>query len=953
MQESGRKAGTPPSAPGPPATLETEVAELRRQLAMVSSLAPNLPSAAPAREDLALSEARYRALLELSPQIVCLTDAEGNATYKNQFWYDFSGMTMAASLGRGWQAAIHPEDAERTAQTWQAAVASGSAYENELRFRRADGQYRWHLARALPLKDSAGKIVKWLAISVDIHDRKMAAAAVAEAEERLRMVMDSAGLGACDYFPSTDQMEFTPHTYKMLRLPPGTEASLATMLACAHPDDRAYIQAVLGGLLGGGVGGDYEIEHRIVWPDGTIRWVLCRGRCVFPAAGPPRLSGAVIDITERKQAELDRAKLTAAVAEAEERLRFVVEAAGVGGCDYYPQSGKTVWSGRSHEILRLAPGVEPSMEAFVERIHPEDRPHIEHEIHRLLENGANSEYDVDYRIVDSDGSIRWLLSKGKCFVSSADGDGDHTRLSGVMLDITERKHGEQERAMLTTAVQNSPDFIGVADREGNILFLNHAGQKLTGVQDDAAARSKKVYDFLFPEERAIFEQQILPAINAGRVWEGEFRLRHLLTGEPVLVENRAFGIFDSSGQLTQIATVSRDIAEKKKLEAQLQMAQKMEAVGQLAGGIAHDFNNLMTIIRGAAEVLEERMEKENGSRSRPVVKEIYDAAVRASALTEQLLAFGRRQMVQPRVLNLNHVVLGAQDMLRRLVGEDIAVNVDLESGLWNTKMDPVQIDQIMLNLASNARDAMPRGGAITIRSGNRVLSEPPAGNPRMQPGQYVSLSFADTGAGMDASTLSHVFEPFFTTKERGKGTGMGLATVYGIVQQCGGHITVQSTPGEGTVFTLSLPRATEDAVTRTDGLQQQPMHGDETILLVEDEPSLRDLVAEYVRERGYTVHTAANAGEAVQVAKAHSIDLLITDLVMPGESGEKLAASLLAQQPDLAVIFISGYAEHAALDEALRQPHVLFLQKPFRFHALVSKVRQAISSRKTQRKFTA
>ena len=920
---------------------------------MVSSLAPNLPAAAPPREDLALNEARYRALLELSPQIVCLTDAEGNATYKNQFWYDYSGMTMAASLGRGWQAAIHPEDAERTAQTWQAAVASGSAYENELRFRRADGQYRWHLARALPLKDSTGKIVMWLAISVDIHDRKMAAAAVAEAEERLRMVMDSAGLGACDYLPKTDQMEFTPHTYKMLRLPPGTEASLATMLACAHPDDRAYIQAVLGGLLGGGIGGDYEIEHRIVWPDGTIRWVLCRGRCVFPAGGPPRLSGAVIDITERKQAELDRAKLTAAVAEAEERLRFVVEAAGVGGCDYYPQSGKTVWSGRSHEILRLAPGVEPSMEAFVERIHPEDRPHIEHEIHRLLENGANSEYDVDYRIVDPDGSIRWLLSKGKCFVSSAEGDGDHTRLSGVMLDITERKHGEQERAMLTTAVQNSPDFVGVADCEGHVLFVNHAGQKMTGLRDDAETRSKTVHDFLFPEERAVFEQQILPAINAGRVWEGEFRLRHLLTGEPVLVENRAFGIFDSSGQLTQIATISRDIAEKKKLEAQLQMAQKMEAVGQLAGGIAHDFNNLMTIIRGAAEVLEERLEKENGSRTRPVVKEIHDAAARASALTEQLLAFGRRQMVQPRVLNLNRVVLGAQDMLRRLVGEDIAVNVHLEDGLWNTKMDPVQIDQILLNLASNARDAMPRGGAITIHSSNHVVTEPPAGNPRMQPGQYVSLSFADTGAGMDASTLSRVFEPFFTTKERGKGTGMGLATVYGIVQQCGGHITVHSTPGEGTAFTLTLPRATEDAVTQTDGQQQQPMHGDETILLVEDEPSLRDLVAEYVRERGYTVHTAANAGEAMQVAKTHPIDLLITDLVMPGESGEKLAAALLAQQPDLAVIFISGYAEHAALDEALRQPHVLFLQKPFRFHALVSKVRQAISSRKTQRKFTA
>jgi PAS domain S-box-containing protein len=784
--------------------LEAEVAALRRQLALVSTQAPQglAPDASVAGE-LEFTEARYRALLELTPQVVCVTDSQGSAIYKNRHWYDFTGMTMEQSLGTGWLAAIHPDDMENMGRTWIAAVREGAPYENEFRFRRADGEYRWHLARANPLKDSTGKIVNWLAVSVDIHERKTAGAALAEAEERLRVVMDAAGLGACNYFPARNRMEFTPLTYQILHLSPDTEPSLETMLSCAHPDDRSHIQEVVGGLLQGGVSGDYDIEHRIVWPDGTIRWVHCRGKCAFPPGGEPRLSGVVMDITERKQAEL-------------------------------------------------------------------------------------------------------------------------------------------ERTTLNTAIQHSPDFIGITDRKGNIVFLNQAGQRMVGLRDDAQAQSKAVRDFVLPEEQKILDEQILPVIRAKRVWEGEFRLRHFVTGEPIVVDTRGFGIFDASGRITNIATVSRDMSEQKKLQEQLQLAQKMEAVGQLAGGIAHDFNNLMTIIRGASDVLEARVQHSDGSAR--IVDEIREAAERASTLTQQLLAFGRRQMVRPTVLNLNQVLTHTGDMLRRLLGEDIQIATDLAPDLWNVKVDPVQIDQILLNLASNARDAMPQGGSISIRTRNRDWIEPPTGQSLLQPGQYVMLEFADTGAGMDAGTLKRVFDPFFTTKVLGKGTGMGLATVYGIVQQSGGHISVASQQNTGTIFEILLPRTAEDATQEVASAHAAAANGHARILLVEDEGSLRDLIAEYVREKGYTVLEAANAQEAMAQADVQTIDLLITDIVMPGESGERLASSLLERQPDVAVIFVSGYAEHAALEEALKRPNVVFLQKPFRFGELLNKIQQVLGS---------
>jgi PAS domain S-box-containing protein len=777
------------------ARLEREVATLRRQLETASSDAGKTEGFD--------SAADYRALIELSPQAVWMTDPRGQNIYSNHYWHEFSGLSLEQTAGFGWITALHPEDAERGRAEWTAAVARGESFENEVRFRRRDGEYRWHMTRAFPLKDAAGRVIRWIGMAIDIHDRKTAVASVAEANERTLLALESAGAGT---------------------------------------------------------------------------W------------------------------------------------------------DYYPKTGKVKGSARTLEMFKAPAGTEPTPDLFIDRIHPKDRDRVLEMIRRTMDPQIAGSYDCDYRIVWPCGTVRWLFAKGTCLFHGEGTAREAVRISGIVVDVTERKEAEQERTRLLAALHNSPDFIGITDVWGKVLFLNRAGQEMVGLRDDADALSKTAYDFLRPEEQSILDTEILPQILAGKVWEREFSMRHFVTGKPILVETRVFGIYNENGRLANMANLSRDISHRKEMEEQLRLAQKMEAVGRLAGGIAHDFNNLLTVIRGAAEVLEERWEKADPSQE--VVKEISDAAERASALTEQLLAFGKRQMVRPRAIDLNRVIERMQSMMKRLAGEDIQLKIRLERDPWKVKMDPIQADQILINLTANARDAMPHGGVIHIRTLNRLL--PHADDTtNLKPGHYVCLSFSDSGRGMDAETLSRIFEPFFTTKEPGNGTGLGLSTVYGIVQQSGGEISVRSQPGRGASFTLYFPRSSEESAS-VDHESTASLHrGSGSILLVEDEPSLRSVVAGYLREHGYLVHEAEDAVQALRVSQNHHIDLLLTDIVMPGTSGPALAASLAPSSALRRVIFMSGYAEHAALQEAIQQPNALFLQKPFRLKTLLAKIHEA------------
>jgi two-component system cell cycle sensor histidine kinase/response regulator CckA len=427
---------------------------------------------------------------------------------------------------------------------------------------------------------------------------------------------------------------------------------------------------------------------------------------------------------------------------------------------------------------------------------------------------------------------------------------------------------------------------------------------------------------------------------SGLALSGQWRHR-LKDGRLIDVEVASHTI--SYGGRRAVLSVLQDITVRKQLEEQLRQSAKMEAVGMLAGGIAHDFNNLLTIINGYSHILLNALPQADPNRS--AVEQIMKAGERAATLTRQLLSYSRRQVLQPKLLNINQLVIGMEAMLRRLIGEDIEFRFAPGREIGQVNADPGQIEQVIMNLAVNARDAMPRGGILTIETSGAELDEHyTATHPAMKPGRYVVLVVGDNGSGMDAETRAHLFEPFFTTKAQGQGTGLGLTTVFGIVKQSGGGMDVSTEIGKGTSVKVYLPRFDQPAASETDAPEAQAVRGSETILLVEDEEQVRNLVRDTLRREGYHVLDAPSAAEARRIAAAHKgvIHLLIADVVMPKEGGRELAASMTRRRPALKVLFMSGYTDQAAVDGCLQTGKSGFIQKPFTPAALSSKVREIL-----------
>jgi signal transduction histidine kinase len=400
-----------------------------------------------------------------------------------------------------------------------------------------------------------------------------------------------------------------------------------------------------------------------------------------------------------------------------------------------------------------------------------------------------------------------------------------------------------------------------------------------------------------------------------------------------------------SGAFEYLSSIARDTTEHQRLEEQLRQAQKMEAVGRLAGGIAHDFNNLLCIITGYTALVSDGLPP--GDSSGEFLAEVTKAAERATALTRQLLAFSRKQMLVPRVLNLNTLLADLDKMLRPLLGEDVDLSLSLGEGLHPIKADQNQIEQILMNLAVNARDAMPRGGRLSIATANVALdAEALRDSPGIAPGDFIRLEVSDTGCGMDREVMGHLFEPFFTTKAQGKGTGLGLATVFGIVKQSGGHIQVKSAPGQGTTFRIYLPafQQPESAESAAPAASATPRGGEETLLIVEDEDGLRSLAIHTLRQRGYHILEASDGEEALEVSRRYAkpIHLLVSDVVMPRLSGRDLAARLVVERPDLKILFMSGFTDSALFRHGILSGEVECLLKPFAPKDLAQKVREVL-----------
>ncbi len=495
----------------------------------------------------------------------------------------------------------------------------------------------------------------------------------------------------------------------------------------------------------------------------------------------------------------------------------------------------------------------------------------------------------------------------------------------------------QREASFRLLFDSNPHPMWVFDRE-TLRFLEVNG---AAIDHYGFSRSEflamRITDLQPPEEPAPTEAL---SGQAGTVWRsGPWRHR-LKGGEPIDVEIVAHDL-DFAGRPGRLV-VAHDVTGQRQLEAQLLQSQKMEAVGQLAGGVAHDFNNLLSVISGYSDLLLRSLGAGDPATSR--VEQIRRAAERGAALTRQLLAFSRKQVLEPRILDLNGALTDVQAMLRRLIGEDIKLVTSLAPDLGRVRADPGQMEQVLMNLAVNARDAMPRGGTLVLETANVELDEAyTRTHPGAVPGPQVLLALSDTGEGMDTQTLARIFEPFFTTKPRGQGTGLGLATVYGIVKQSGGHIDVYSEAGRGSSFKIFLPRVEEKGDRPQEpGNESQPSPaGSETILLVEDDEALRALLREFLEESGYAVLEASEPEQGLMLAGASTdpIHLLLTDVIMPQMSGSELAARLKATRPDIRVLYMSGYTDRAIGSHGVISPGTHFLQKPFTLSALLRKLR--------------
>lgn len=492
--------------------------------------------------------------------------------------------------------------------------------------------------------------------------------------------------------------------------------------------------------------------------------------------------------------------------------------------------------------------------------------------------------------------------------------------------------------------ENAGDMIAVVDVNGNRLYNSPSYERVLGYTPEEL-QTTSAFEQIHPDDRQMVEEAAREARDRGVGRSIQYRMRHK-DGSWRILESGASAVLGPHGQVEKLVVVNRDVTARKQLEEQFRQAQKMEAVGRLSGGVAHDFNNLLGVIIGYAEFLQERLEAENSLRGS--VDEILKAGKRAASLTRQLLAFSRQQVLDPKVIDLNIAVSDMEKLLRRLIGEDIELMTSLAPSLGRVKADQGQLEQVIMNLAVNARDAMPQGGKLIISTENFVMDDAFVRRYAypVQPGSYVRLTVTDTGTGMDAETKARAFEPFFTTKEKGKGTGLGLATVYGVVKQSGGYIDIESSPGVGTTFKIYLPRVDQEVDRQgpSPGVIAKAVAGRETILLVEDEGSLRTLTRTTLELGGYRVLEAKDGVDALEVTNRHNgqIDLLLTDVVMPGMGGRALAQELTRRHPETRVVYMSGYTGQTVGSQGPIDPGSDFLAKPFTREVLARKIREAL-----------
>lgn len=606
--------------------------------------------------------------------------------------------------------------------------------------------------------------------------------------------------------------------------------------------------------------------------------------------------------------------------------------------------GKRVFNSLSYEKILGYSLEELKQSSSAEQIHPDDLARVKEAAAEARRTGLG--LPLEYRMRHKDGTWRVLESTASVI---RDSRGEPQHMVVVNRDVTDRKRAAEalrrSEASFRSVVEDAPYGIYRASLAGELLLINPALEKMLGYDsaNELLHANLSAHIYRYPEEHRKITEMVLRDRNFKDV-ETEWKRKD---GVLITVRCSGWAVKDDSAEIAYLEVFAEDVTERRVLERQLRMAQKMEAVGRLSGGIAHDFNNLLGVIIGYSQVMKRMLGPTHAAFEH--AEEIEKASQRAVSLTRQLLAFSRQQVLEPVILNLNSLVSDMEKMLPRLIGEDIELHLALDPALAQVKADPGQIEQVLMNLAVNARDAMPDGGRLTVQTANVELDLAyTRRHPGSRVGSYVMLGVTDTGTGIDPEIQAQIFEPFFTTKERDKGTGLGLATVYGVVKQSGGYIAVESEKGKGASFFVYLPRVEQAvAAALVDADSPVNLGGSETILLVEDAEPLRKLAHMFLKEAGYQVLTAADGAEALHVARQHAgpIHLLLTDVVMPGINGRVLAERLAPLQPGMKVLYMSGYTDSFIAGHGVLEQGTHLLHKPFTQEGLARKVRELLDAK--------
>lgn len=860
--------------------------------------------------------------------------------------------------------AVHPDDRAGLAEAIAEAVRRGGRYAHQYRTRGADGAYRWIEAIGRVDLDAHGQAVGFPGVLIDIDERRRVEAERDQAQTLLRSFVEAAPGVVYAKDRQGRMLIGNRGTTELIGLPPEIYVGRTDAELLGDPAQAAIVMATDERVMASGQ--TEQLEEEVSFPDGRrAHWLSTKSPLRDADGVVVGLVGTSLDITDRKAAE-------ARHLEAEERYRLAAHATNDAIWDWRISDGQVIWNEALTTLFGHALS-ETSAQWWLDHIHPDDRARVDRDIHAVIEGGGTA-WNSEYRFRRADGSFASVLDRGTVLRG---GVGEPLRMIGAMLDLTVRQAAEaalaQSEERLRFATEAGDMGFWDVDLVRDALIWPPRTKAMFGISPEVAVSMRDFHDGLHPDDRAATVAAFAAAADPARraLYDVEYRTVGKEDGVVRWVAAKGRGHFEgdrcvrvvgvaieitarklADARLQELnehleSRVLEEVAQRTRVEDALRQSQKMEAVGQLTGGIAHDFNNMLATVIGPLDLLAMRM-GDSDPRAKRYIDMAIDGATRAAQLTQRLLAFSRQQPLQPVPLDVNRLVAGMSDLLVHSLGSSIRLETVLAAQVWCTFADANQLENVILNLAVNARDALPGGGRLVVETANCTIADDDGAAAAEVPvGEYVRITVADNGSGMPPEVIAKAFDPFFTTKKVGQGTGLGLSQVYGFVKQSAGHVNIDSTPGQGTTVTLYLPRRRVDVAPSPPAGREDNRAlsgGRELVLVVEDEPGVRQFSIEALTELGYPVLAADGAATALTLLDRHpDIALLFTDVVMPEVNGRQLADEALRRRPTLKVLFTTGYSRNALENDGVLDPDVHLIGKPFTLEELALRVRAVLA----------